>query len=53
LKRISGCRRADEIRMLKTFADRRERIIAVAERKMRARPHQPVRITVADSLGKR
>ncbi|MFM0551253.1 DUF1488 family protein [Paraburkholderia sediminicola] len=44
---------ADEVRMLKTFADGRERIIAVAERKMRARPHQPVRITVADFLGKR
>ncbi|WP_328807410.1 DUF1488 family protein [Paraburkholderia elongata] len=28
---------ADEVRTLKTFADGRERIIAVAERKMRAR----------------
>ncbi|MDR3571892.1 MAG: DUF1488 family protein [Candidatus Pacebacteria bacterium] len=44
---------AGEVRMLKTFADGRERIIAVAERKMRARPDQPVRLTTADFLDKR
>ncbi|SOE98088.1 Protein of unknown function [Burkholderia sp. OK233] len=44
---------ADEVRMLKTFADGRQRILAVAERKMRVRPEQPVRITVDDFLTKR
>ncbi|KAE8754079.1 DUF1488 family protein [Paraburkholderia madseniana] len=44
---------ADEVRTLKTFADGRERIIAVAERKMLARPDQPVLLTIADFLGKR
>jgi hypothetical protein len=44
---------ADEVRTLKTFADGRERNIAVAERKIRARPDQPVRIAIADFLGTR
>jgi hypothetical protein len=40
-------------RMLKTFADGRDRIVAVAERKMRARPDQPVRLTSHDFITKR
>ncbi|WP_307857222.1 DUF1488 family protein [Paraburkholderia aspalathi] len=44
---------ANEVRTLKTFVDGRERIIAVAERKMRARPDRPVLLTVGDFLGKR
>lgn len=44
---------ADEVRMLKTFADGRQRILAVAERKMRVRPDQPVRLTIDDFLTKR
>jgi Tol biopolymer transport system component len=44
---------ADEVRMLNTFADGCERIIAVAERKRRARPDQPVRLTIADFVAKR
>ncbi|MFL9912812.1 DUF1488 family protein [Paraburkholderia sp. RL17-337-BIB-A] len=39
-------RDADQVRMLKAFADGRQRIIAVAERKVRLRPGQPVRLTV-------
>ncbi|WP_346777692.1 DUF1488 family protein [Paraburkholderia aromaticivorans] len=45
--------RADASRFLKTFDDGRNRIVAVAERKMRARPDQPVRLTTANFLGKR
>jgi hypothetical protein len=32
---------ADEVRTLKAFDDGRNRIVAVAERKLRARPGQP------------
>ncbi|WP_328807318.1 DUF1488 family protein [Paraburkholderia elongata] len=39
---------ADQVRMLKAFADGRRRIIAVAERKVRLRPGQPVRLTADD-----
>ncbi len=38
----------DQVRMLKAFADGRRRIIAVAERKVRLRPVQPVRLTADD-----
>jgi hypothetical protein len=34
--------------MLKAFADGRRRIIAVAERKIRLRPGEPVRLTADD-----
>lgn len=44
---------ADGARMLKTFADGRQRIIAAAERKLRARPDQSVQLTIADFLAKR
>lgn len=44
---------ADNVRMLKTFADGRERIVAVAERRMRARPDQTVELTIADFVAKR
>ncbi|AUT66370.1 DUF1488 family protein [Paraburkholderia terrae] len=44
---------ADDVRMLKTFADCRRRILAVAERKMRVRPDQPVRFTIDDFVAKR
>jgi hypothetical protein len=40
--------RADASRFLKTFDDGRNRIVAVAERKMRARPGYPVRLTSYD-----
>ncbi|MCP2092032.1 UNVERIFIED_ORG: hypothetical protein J2Y81_008138 [Paraburkholderia sediminicola] len=39
---------ADEVRTLKAFDDGRNRIAAVAERKKRARPDQPVRLTSHD-----
>ena len=39
---------ADRVRMLKAFADGRRRIIAVAERKVRLRPGEPVRLTADD-----
>jgi hypothetical protein len=39
---------ADEARMLKAFADGRRRILAVAERKLRLRPGQPVTLTASD-----
>jgi hypothetical protein len=44
---------ADTSRMLRTFADGRNRIVAVAERKMLARPDQPVRLTGNDFMAKR
>ncbi|WP_235429599.1 hypothetical protein [Paraburkholderia fungorum] len=37
-----------DVRMLKAFADGRRRIIAVAERKLRLRPGEPVRLTADD-----
>lgn len=40
--------RADASRMLKAFDDGRNRIVAVAERKMLARPGHPVRLTSHD-----
>jgi hypothetical protein len=43
---------ADSARMLKTFADGRQRIIATAERKMRAHSDQTVRLTIADFRAK-
>jgi hypothetical protein len=39
---------ADEARMLQAFADGRRRILAVAERKLRRRPGQPVTLTACD-----
>lgn len=39
---------ADQVRMLRAFADGRRRIIAVAERKVRLRPGEPVRLTADD-----
>jgi hypothetical protein len=39
---------ADQIRMLKAFADGRRRIVAVAQRKVRLRPGQPVRLSADD-----
>ena len=44
---------ADGVHMLKTFADGRQRIVAVAERRMRARPDQTIQLTIADFLTKR
>lgn len=41
-------RDAGEERVLKTFADGRKRIIAVAERKMLARPGEKVLLTISD-----
>ncbi|MDR6470958.1 hypothetical protein ABIE53_004584 [Burkholderia sp. OAS925] len=41
-------RGAAEDRMLKTFADGRKRITAVAERKMLARPGEKVLLTISD-----
>ncbi|MGF6773497.1 hypothetical protein P3T18_006011 [Paraburkholderia sp. GAS199] len=41
-------RGAGEDRILKTFADGRKRITAVAERKMLARPGERVTLTIAD-----
>ncbi|MFM0400881.1 DUF1488 family protein [Paraburkholderia aspalathi] len=43
---LSPC--ADASRTLETFSDGRKRIFAVAERKMRARPGHPVRLTSDD-----
>lgn len=39
---------ADQVRILKAFADGRRRIVAVAERKVRLRPGEPVRLTAGD-----
>ena len=39
---------ADPVRMLKAFADGRRRTIAVAERKLRLRPGEPVRLAADD-----
>jgi Protein of unknown function (DUF1488) len=40
-------------RMLRTFGDGRNRIVAAAERKMLARPDHPVRLTSNDFIAKR
>lgn len=39
---------ADEVRMFKASADGRRRIIAVAERKLRLRLGEPIRLTADD-----
>ena len=39
---------ADPVRMPRAFADGRRRLIAVAERKVRLRPGEPVRLTADD-----
>ena len=39
---------ADQVRMLKAFADGQRRIIAVAERKVRLCAGEPVRLTADD-----
>ena len=39
---------ADQVRMLKAFADGRRRIIAVAGRKVRLRPGESIRLTADD-----
>jgi hypothetical protein len=39
---------ADRVRMPRAFADGRRRLIAVAERKVRLRPGEPVRLTADD-----
>ena len=39
---------ADQVRMLKAFADGRRHIITVAECKVRRRPGEPVRLTADD-----
>ncbi|MGB8417862.1 DUF1488 family protein [Paraburkholderia sp.] len=44
---------ADASRTLRTFADGQDRIVAIAERKMRVRPGQPVRLTSHDFSAKR
>ncbi|TDN58685.1 DUF1488 family protein [Paraburkholderia sp. BL10I2N1] len=44
---------ADQVRMLKAFADGRRRIIAVAERKVRLHPGERVRLIADDFLIKR
>ncbi|WP_308705942.1 MULTISPECIES: DUF1488 family protein [unclassified Paraburkholderia] len=44
---------ADQVRMLKAFADGRRRIVAVAERKVRLHPGEVVRLTADDFLIKR
>lgn len=41
-------RNADETRTLKTFENGRNRIVAVAQRKLLARPDEPLRLTVND-----
>ncbi|TFE37006.1 hypothetical protein E2553_42170 [Paraburkholderia dipogonis] len=41
---------ADQVRMLKAFADGRRSFIAVAEGKVRSRPGQVVRLTANDFL---
>jgi hypothetical protein len=43
---------ADSARMLKTFSDGRQRIVAVAERRLRVRPDQNIRLTITDFLAK-
>ncbi|MFL9989462.1 DUF1488 family protein [Paraburkholderia sediminicola] len=44
---------ADENRMLKMFYDGRNRIVALAERKMRGRPGHPVRLACHDFIAGR
>jgi hypothetical protein len=44
---------ADARRMLKTFADGRKRIAAIAERKSLTHPGQPVRLSSSDFATKR
>ena len=44
---------ADQLRMLKAFADGRRRVIAVAEKKFRLRLGEPVGLTADDFLIKR
>ncbi|MFL9921644.1 DUF1488 family protein [Paraburkholderia fungorum] len=44
---------ADASRMLRTFVDGRNRIVATAERKTRARPGHPIRLTSHDFATKR
>jgi hypothetical protein len=39
---------ADQVGMLKAFADGQRRMLAVAERKVRLRPGEPVRLTADD-----
>jgi Protein of unknown function (DUF1488) len=41
---------ADAVRTLKAFEDGRNRIVAVAQRKLLARPDEPLRLTVNDFL---
>ncbi|MFM0175604.1 DUF1488 family protein [Paraburkholderia sediminicola] len=43
-------RSADETRTLKTFENGRNRIVAVAQRKLLARPDEPLWLTVNDFL---
>lgn len=43
---------AGEDRILKTFADGRKRITAVAERKMLARPGEKVLLTISDFVAR-
>ncbi|MFM0068325.1 DUF1488 family protein [Paraburkholderia aspalathi] len=43
-------RDADAARTLKTFENGRNRIVAVAQRKLLARPDEPLRLTVNDFL---
>jgi hypothetical protein len=45
-------RGAGEERVLKTFADGRKRIVAVAERKMLARPGEKVLLTISDFVAR-
>lgn len=46
-------RGAGEARVLKTFADGRKRITAVAERKLLARPGEKVLLTISDFAARR
>ncbi len=41
-------RNADATRILRTFENGRNRIVAVAQRKLLARPDEPLRLTVND-----
>jgi hypothetical protein len=41
-------RNADATRTLRTFENGRNRIVAVAQRKLLARPDEPLRLTVSD-----
>jgi hypothetical protein len=43
-------RGADEMRTLKTFENGRNRIVAVAQRKLLARSNEPLRLSVSDFL---